>query len=347
MNRTPRFTRFALVALLAAFVAIGGMSFSNASAQDAVDTTAVSYNAGDAVVVFDGPLNLRAEATTTSDSLASLDEGAVLTILAGPEQADEITWYQVETADAETGWVSGEFIEPAVVDSAYVTGDEVVVVDGPINLRAAAGTSTAIVDELEDRSSAIIVSGPTTLDGFNWYEIDVDDGRTGWVAADFLGLASEQPEQPVATGFGIGTIVFVNTDTLNLRADASIDAEIVQTLTEGQYGTVFEGPVSADEIDWYRVSIAGDESVEGWVSGEFLSGGLALNTTAEVADGPLNLRNDTSVDSDVIRQLETGETLTVVSGPVEAKGVAWMEVQVGDENGYVAGQYLGKTPTAQ
>ncbi len=343
MNRT---LRFALVAMLT-LIALAGMSWSKASAQEAVDTSAVAYTAGEAVVVFDGPLNLRAEASIASDSLASLEEGAVLTILAGPEQADEITWYQVETVDDQSGWVSGEFIEPAVVDAAYVTGDEVVVVDGPINLRAAAGTDAAIVNELEDQASAIIVSGPTALDGYNWYEIDVDDGRTGWVAADFLGLASEQPEQPVPTGFGIGTIVFVNTDTLNLRADASIDAEIVETLSEGQYGTVFEGPVNADEIEWYRVSIAGDESVEGWVSGEFLSGGLALNTTADVADGPLNLRTDTSTDSDVIQQLETGDSLTVVSGPVVAEGIAWMEVQVGDDNGYVAGQYLSKAPTAQ
>ena len=60
-----------------------------------------------------------------------------------------------------------------------------------------------------------------------------------------------------------------------------------------------------------------------------------------MADGPLNLRDDTSVEGEPTAQLETGDAVTVVSGPIEAEGLFWFEVQSGEHNGYVAGRYLG------
>jgi hypothetical protein len=42
---------------------------------------------------------------------------------------------------------------------------------------------------LETGSGATIVSGPASADGYTWYEVETDDGTTGWVAGEYLGLA--------------------------------------------------------------------------------------------------------------------------------------------------------------
>lgn len=42
-----------------------------------------------------------------------LKEGVTLTVISGPELADGITWWQVETESGDTGWASEEFLDVA------------------------------------------------------------------------------------------------------------------------------------------------------------------------------------------------------------------------------------------
>jgi hypothetical protein len=66
------------------------------------------------VTVIEGPLRLRAEASTESDIVTELETGTVLTVLSGPEEAEGYTWWQVvEETGGSQGWVAQEFIEPA------------------------------------------------------------------------------------------------------------------------------------------------------------------------------------------------------------------------------------------
>lgn len=65
------------------------------------------------VSVIEGPLNMRAEASTDSDIVVTLDTGAVLTVLSGPETGENYTWWQVTDDQGNTGWVAEEFIQPA------------------------------------------------------------------------------------------------------------------------------------------------------------------------------------------------------------------------------------------
>jgi hypothetical protein len=64
------------------------------------------------VVVNDSGVNLR-EAAPDGDVLVTLNEGDVLTIVSGPEEAGDYVWYEVLTEDGTTtGWVADEFLDP-------------------------------------------------------------------------------------------------------------------------------------------------------------------------------------------------------------------------------------------
>lgn len=65
------------------------------------------------VSVTEGPLNLRAEANTTSDIVTTLETGAVLDVLSGPEEGEGYTWWQVVDEQGNQGWVVQEFLQPA------------------------------------------------------------------------------------------------------------------------------------------------------------------------------------------------------------------------------------------
>jgi len=300
------------------------------------------FAVGDAIVVANGPLNLREAAGTDAAILDTLDTGITATITGGPTDASEFTWYQIELAGQETGWVASDFIGLASDSVVFEAGDDVIVALGPLNLRGGASTGAEVLETLDEGTTATVVSGPSAAGDYQWYEITVTDGETGWSAGEFLALADSDPGTPVEVDFPIGSFVFVNSEQLNLRADASIDAEILDTLSDGDIATVLDGPVAADGYSWFQVSAGeGEDTQEGWVAGELLAGGVVLGIDAVVADGPLNLREEASLEAVAITQLQIGDTVNVVSGPTSGSGVIWFEVTAGDDTGYVAGRYLG------
>lgn len=56
--------------------------------------------------------NFRSEPSTSGEVLQVLDNGTVVTIVGGPEEADGYTWWQIELEDGTTGWIAGDFLTP-------------------------------------------------------------------------------------------------------------------------------------------------------------------------------------------------------------------------------------------
>lgn len=153
-----------------------------------------------------------------------------------------------------------------------------------------------------------------------------------------------------ATGFVAGDALVVNTDALNLRADAALDAEVIAVLATGAAVSVVDGPISADGYSWYQVET---DAGSGWVAGEFLGTAVTVSTSLGFAIGDalvvntdiLNLRSDATVDGEILAELVTGDSATVVDGPIGADGYTWYQVETAAGTGWVAGDYLGSVVT--
>lgn len=229
-----------------------------------------AFAAGDAVVVADGPLNLREAAGTDADVVAEIDTGAPLEITDGPVSADDYSWYEVTTADDESGWVAGEFLgtgSDGSSDGEFAAGDAVVVNDGPLNVRDDSSIDGDIVSQMETGDAATILDGPVEADGYLWYQVETADGTSGWVAADFIGLADGG-----GTGdadFAVGDAVTATVQGTNFRADAGLDAAVIDLIDEGALFLIQDGPVVADGYTWFRVF--NYYYGEGWVAGELMA----------------------------------------------------------------------------
>ncbi len=57
----------------------------------------------------------------------------------------------------------------------------------------------------------------------------------------------------------------MNTPPLNLRAEASVNAAIIQQLPRGTYVRLIEGPVQADGLRWWKIQVQG-EVLNGWAA---------------------------------------------------------------------------------
>lgn len=73
------------------------------------------FAAGDSARINDDGVNLRSQPTTQGEGeiIATLDTDTVVTIGSGPEDSDELIWWEIVVEDTgESGWVAQQYLEP-------------------------------------------------------------------------------------------------------------------------------------------------------------------------------------------------------------------------------------------
>ncbi len=85
---------------------------------------------------------------------------------------------------------------------------------------------------------------------------------------------------PTPLTISLGATVVVNADSLNVRAGAGTDQELVFMAPLGTTFRVIEGPLSATGFTWWRVQNPDNPSETGWTAAQF------LDVQAPVSDLP-------------------------------------------------------------
>jgi SH3-like domain-containing protein len=168
--------------------------------------TRVQIN-GRAIVSADvpAPLNLRVR-PVDGEVITTLPAGTVLGILDGPQCGSGHTWFEILLPDGTTGWVSESlgteayyFLEPhgprigqelcedSEVSFLHVTDRAIIREDLPqptVNLRVAPPEGEVIA-EVATGTTIELVGGPQCGNTHTWWEVRLDDGRTGWMSEVF------------------------------------------------------------------------------------------------------------------------------------------------------------------
>jgi uncharacterized protein YgiM (DUF1202 family) len=248
---------------------------------------------------------------------------------------------------------------PAVggeIAPVYAIGQTVVVATDRLNLRVEPGLAGEVLVVLTEGQAATVVAGPIEQDEYLWYQLDAE-GTTGWSAASFLAAAESDATESDVSGdlaigggeaagssLSIGSVAVVTDDNVNLRAEPSLEAEVLLTLDTGTTATVLDGPVDAEGYVWYQLGVAG---AAGWTAGDFLApatpddgSSFAAGDTVAINDDDVNLRAATGLDAEILNTLSAGTTATVLDGPVETDGYAWYLLDVNGVSGWVASEFL-------
>lgn len=186
------------------------------SPSDVAPTGDFAYIPGDwAVVRTDdgGRTNLFESPDASSATTATIPNMALVEVIA---QADG-EWYEVRW-DTNQGFISGELLTagtaprragdavdpaptptPASVSTEAATqaapdpiapGDVAKIdseSDAGVNVRAAAGSDAESTGFLNDDAQVTVIAGPTEgTEGDQWFEVETEDGVSGWVRADLL-----------------------------------------------------------------------------------------------------------------------------------------------------------------
>ena len=174
-------------------------------------------------------------------------------------------------------------------------------VDRDIVAKVSSGTQLTILDVLND-----------------WYKVKLADGKVGWASSSYITVSetvdtpsSGTTNQPTTVTYPVaGT---VTATTLNIRAGARTDREIVATASKGTQLTVL------DKLnDWYKVRLS--NGTVGWASSAYVSLGGSTTTSPSVTKFPVTATANTSVqlrsgarsDRPVVATVNKGTKVTLV-----------------------------------
>lgn len=302
------------------------------------------FAAGDEIVVDTDAVNLRKKPGASNGTIGSLGTGTRAAVIKGPEYADNLAWYYVETGD-QKGWVVGTFFVAADDDSTaprFEAGNPVYVNTDALNLRESASMSANILATLPNGAAGTIADGPKSADDNQWYQVKTAKG-TGWMAAQFLGNGTADPS--TIETFAIGDAVSSTTDAVNIRKAPGLQQAWVAGLYPGETAKILKGPKDADGYTWYEVSAP---SGTGWAVRNWFAHAdapvLKKGTTARVFDGELNLRAAGSLGADVVAILPDATYVDILAGPETFDDNDWYRVSTSRYGtGWVAGRYLIRT----
>lgn len=201
--------------------------------------------------------------------------------------------------------------------------------------------------------------------------IDEKPASLTFVAGEAPATAAE----PTATPTQTPRTVTITAEGVNIRAEPSVDAEVVVQVDTGTELTVLGGPEEAEDYTWYNVALVDDPSVSGWVADDFLEGLEATPTptptqaATPAADGSaaatpiaasasfqvgdivettepdVRLRAEPTVDSEAVDAFAIGTRFEVTGESIPGDDYVWVPVSLAESPniaGYMPAQWLRK-----
>lgn len=226
------------------------------------------------------------------------------------------------------------FLLFSLASSAFA--DTAIVKSSTVNVRAGAGLEYDVIDQIKkDMEYPILASSNS------WVQIDLGNGKSGWVADWLVDVISTQPEQVSHT------YVESTVPILNVRTGPSTSFGIIDKLSPGTSYRLLES-----EGDWGKIQLSADKT--GWLSLQYTSitevnpeeqvqQELAQeNTIITVNADILNLREMPSLEAAILKKLSRGTQAKALQSQGD-----WSQVQLDDgTKGWVHRTYIKEVKSA-
>ena len=289
-----------------------------AAAALALGGTAMADTA-DSALIKGGRLNLRETPSLSAKVLGQFPTGTLVEIIA---HGDE--WHQVEV-NGQEGFMMARFLNTAASSrTATVRTNSGI----GLNLREEPDTASKIITSVKNGGQVTV-----TQKGIEWSRVTVD-GQEGFMATKFLNFGS--------TGIkpSAGKTAVVNnprdTQVLNLRKEASLDAKVLDYFRNGVKVTI----LSAGST-WHKVQV--EDGKIGYMMAKFLKmtndESVMQPFQAKVINvnggSYVNFRKAGSLSAKIIDRIDVGASVTVIE-----HGTDWCKVVIDGVEGYMSTWFL-------
>lgn len=273
----------------------------------------------DSALVRGGKLNLRETPSLTAKVLGQYPTGTLVEIIS---HGDE--WHRVEVNGKE-GYMMAKFLNTANASQSATVRTNTGI---GLNLREEPSTDGAIITSVGNGKTVTVLQK-----GADWCRVAAD-GKEGFVATRFLRFAGQ------STAPAAGKIAVVNnprdTQVLNLRQSASLDAKVLDYYRNGVKVTILQ-PGST----WHKVQV--EDGKIGYMMAKFLKVTGETGTVApfqakviNVNGGSyVNFRKGASLSAGIIDRIDVGSSVTVIE-----HGTDWCKVVIDGREGYMSSWFL-------
>jgi len=295
---------------------LAGMS---AAAALALTSATALADTSDSALVQGGRLNLRQTPSLAAKVLGQFPTGTLVEII---EHGGE--WHKVEV-NGQAGYMMSAFLNTSEKQQTATVRTNTGI---GLNLREAPGTDSAIITSVKNGGEVVVLQK-----GSNWCRVMAGD-QVGFMSARYLHFGNA----PVQPSTGKAAVVNNPRDTqvLNLRQSASLDAKVLDYYRNGVKVTILKGGST-----WHKVQV--EDGKTGYMMAKFLK--VTDETGAvqpfkakliNVNGGKIvNFRSGPSLNSSIIRTVPVGTEVTVLE-----HGADWCKVQVGEETGYISTWFM-------
>ncbi|MGN0779366.1 MAG: SH3 domain-containing protein [Aristaeellaceae bacterium] len=272
-------------------------------------------------LVKGGALNLRETASLTAKVLGQYPTGTLVEII---ESGDE--WHKV-MVNGKTGYMMAKYLNTSATGTSYKATVRTNTGIG-LNLREEPRLSGTIITSFKPGTEVTVLQK-----GADWCRV-MADGQEGFMATRYLNFGTA-PATPAA-----GKVAVVNnpkdTQVLNLRQEASLDAKVLAYYRNGAKVTIIKSGST-----WHKVQT--EDGKVGYMMAKYLK---LTDETANVqpytaklinVNGGkiVNFRKGPSLSSSIIRTVPVGTKVTVLE-----HGTDWCKVDVDGTTGYISTWFM-------
>lgn len=281
--------------------------------------------ASEVQVEVDG-LRVRAEPGTEHPIIDHVNRNEQYPVLDKKED-----WIQIRLSNGEQGWIAGWLVRSVGNDndsSTFITSHA-----DDLNVRSGPGKTFDVITRIH-RSDTY----PLVQEEGDWMQIQLSSSQKGWVAEWYVEPSSSAP----SSSDRVKKTVTVQVPVLNVRENPGENHPRI-----GQLEQADEVQVQDVQDGWYQISY---EDGTGWIAGEFTSGAEEDEPNADGEDSEnqgvvdadeLHVRQDPSLESDIVAQVKKGTSLTLLERRDE-----WIQVETeAGETGWAA-EWLVSTSSA-
>jgi len=296
---------------------LAGMS---AAAMLALTTTAALADTADSALVRGGSLNLRQTPSLSAKVLGQFPTGTLVEIIS---HGDE--WHQVEVNGKE-GFMMAKFLNTGVTEQNAVVRTNTGI---GLNLREEPEMDGAIITSAKNGATVTVLQK-----GANWSRVIVD-GQEGFMSTKYLNFGGQSTGSS-ATGKKAVVNNPKDTQVLNLRQSASLDAKVLDYYRNGVEVTILKAGST-----WHKVQV--EDGKIGYMMAKFLKvtgeTGTVNPFQAKVINvnggSYVNFRKGASLSAGVIDRIDVGSAVTVIE-----HGTDWCKVIVDGVEGYMSTWFL-------
>lgn len=251
-------------------------------------------------------VNLRSGAGTGYSVVTCMRKNSKLTFLS--TKLYNSSWYNVQLSDGKKGYIyktyatvsstsSGSSGSSGSSDtsSGYINSDYV-------NLRSGAGTNYSVITCMRKNTAFKLLS--TKVYNSNWYNIQLTDGRKGYVSKMYATISSSSSGSS-GSGSSSTTTGYVNADYVNLRSGAGTDYSVVTCMRKNTQFTFIS--TKFYNSSWYNIKLS--DGKKGYISRQYATKNSSSSSNDKDDDDKNN--NNSSSSSASVKLSDTSETIYV------------------------------------